>query len=181
MEICAPKKPTASVRLQGRKAVRRFRRYRLRLRARVLSQGTLDQLQMTADRYLQPPDKWTPVSAKGIGDPAMLPAKPFLGCLVMLAASAGLVISNHVVDAVIPLKNARATKPADGETPATVRPQSPIDRPATGARPDDANAEGPISTGRVCTDLNGRTFGWNWPNIPFGAAACGDAGRKTGK
>jgi hypothetical protein len=103
----------------------------------------------------------------------MSPARPLLGCLVMLAALAGLVVSNHVVDAVIPLKNPRAAK--------AVQPESPMDLPATGERPHDANAEGSISTGRACVDLNGRTFGWNWPNIPFGTATCSDAGRKPGK
>ena len=27
--------------------------------------------------------------------------------------------------------------------------------------------------GRLCTDLNGKRFRWNWPNVPF-AAVCGD-------
>jgi hypothetical protein len=27
--------------------------------------------------------------------------------------------------------------------------------------------------GWLCTDLNGKTFRWNWPNVPF-AAVCSD-------
>jgi hypothetical protein len=32
-----------------------------------------------------------------------------------------------------------------------------------------------VSATRTCTDSNGKTFGWNWPNVPFGATACKDA------
>jgi hypothetical protein len=106
----------------------------------------------------------------------MSPAKFVVGCCVLLAALGGLVVSNHVVNAMIPLKSSRVTKAS-----ATVQPKSPIDTPVTGEHPYDANAEAAIPTGRLCTDLNGKTFGWNWPNVPFGTATCSDAGRKAGK
>jgi hypothetical protein len=110
----------------------------------------------------------------------MSPAKPVFGWLVLLAALVGLIVSNHVVDALIPLKDSRATRATARQTTTAVQPESPVDLPAPGERPYDANAETSISTGRVCVDLSGGTFGWNWPNIPFGTAAC-DAARKTGK
>jgi hypothetical protein len=36
-------------------------------------------------------------------------------------------------------------------------------------------ADHPTETGRswLCTDLNGKTFRWEWPNVPF-AAVCHD-------
>jgi hypothetical protein len=108
----------------------------------------------------------------------MSPAKPVFGWLVLLAALVGLVVSNHVVDAMIPLKDSRATRATARQTTAAAQSESPMDIPVTGERPYDANAEG--STVRLCVDLSGGTFGWNWPNIPFGTAAC-DAGRKAEK
>jgi hypothetical protein len=41
------------------------------------------------------------------------------------------------------------------------------DRPAQAARP----------SGRLCTDMNGKTFRWNWPNVPFAAVCNDDHGR----
>jgi hypothetical protein len=79
----------------------------------------------------------------------MSPATLSLGCSVFLAAFVGLIVSTHIVNAVIPLKSLRETK-------------------AT-------------APSRACTDLSGRTFEWNWPNIPFGAGGCSDVGRKAVK
>jgi hypothetical protein len=100
----------------------------------------------------------------------MSSAKPVLGCLVFLAAAVGFVISNHIVDAMIPSQNSRGTNATARDTT-----ESPSALPDAG----DANAEG--STGGQCVDLNGHTFGWKWPNIPFGTTACSDAGRRTDK
>jgi hypothetical protein len=110
-----------------------------------------------------------------MGDAPMSSAKPVLGCLVFLAAAVGFVISNHIVDAMIPSQNSRATNATARETTAGVQSESPSALSDTG----DTNVES--STGRRCVDLNGHTFGWNWPNIPFGTTACSDAGRKTDK
>jgi hypothetical protein len=30
--------------------------------------------------------------------------------------------------------------------------------------------------GRLCTDLNGKTFRWHWANVPFAAVCSGDEG-----
>jgi hypothetical protein len=109
----------------------------------------------------------------------MSPGRFVLGCCVLLAGAGGLIVSNHVVNAMIPLKSSHAAKAT--EAPARAQPQSPSDLPVTGEHPNDANAEAATPTGRTCTDLNGRTFGWNWPNVPFGTATCSDAGRKAGK
>lgn len=106
--------------------------------------------------------------------------KPVLGCLVFLAAAVGLVISNHMVDAMIPSNTSRATNATAGET-ATVPSELPTGLPGAGERPSDTNAEGPLLTGRQCVDSSGHTFRWNWPNIPFGTTACSDAGQKTDK
>jgi hypothetical protein len=32
---------------------------------------------------------------------------------------------------------------------------------------------------RLCTDLNGKTFRWHWPNVPFAAVCSDDEGRET--
>lgn len=44
------------------------------------------------------------------------------------------------------------------------------DRPEQAARP----------SGRLCTDMNGKRFRWNWPNVPF-AAVCNDDDGKDAK
>jgi hypothetical protein len=100
----------------------------------------------------------------------MSSAKSILGCVVFLAAAIGFAISNHMVDAMIPSQNSRATNATARDTA-----ESPSGLPDAG----DANAEG--ATGRRCVDLNGHTFGWKWPNIPFGTTACSDTDRKTDK
>jgi hypothetical protein len=33
--------------------------------------------------------------------------------------------------------------------------------------------------GRLCTDLNGKTFRWNWPNVPFASVCSDDEGREA--
>ena len=33
--------------------------------------------------------------------------------------------------------------------------------------------------GRLCTDLNGKTFRWEWPNVPFAAVCHDDEGREA--
>ena len=113
------------------------------------------------------------------GDTSMSSAKFVLGCSVLLAALGGFIVSNHVVNAMIPLKGSHAAKAT--EAPARVQPRSPSDLPVTGERPYDANGKAATPAGRTCVDLNGRTFSWNWPNVPFGTAACSDADRKAGK
>jgi hypothetical protein len=122
-----------------------------------------------------PPMSPENMSPENMSPAHMSPAKFVVGCCVLLAALGGLVVSNHVVNAMIPMKSSRVTKSA------TVQPKSPIDTPVTGEHPYDANAEAAIPTGRLCTDLDGKIFGWNWPNVPFGTATCSDAGRKAGK
>jgi hypothetical protein len=107
-----------------------------------------------------------------MGDAPMSSAKPILGYLVFLLAAVGFVISNHIVDAMIPSQNSRA---AAGQS------DSPSVLPDTGKGPFDANAESSNATGRRCVDSNGNVFGWNWPNIPFGTATCSDTGQKTDK
>lgn len=34
-------------------------------------------------------------------------------------------------------------------------------------------------SGGLCTDLNGKTFRWNWPNVPFAAVCSDDEGREV--
>lgn len=45
--------------------------------------------------------------------------------------------------------------------------------PAKAARP----AQAAHPSGRLCTDMNGKTFRWNWPNVPFAAVCNDDDGR----
>ena len=33
--------------------------------------------------------------------------------------------------------------------------------------------------GRLCTDLNGKTFRWHWANVPFAAVCSDDEGREA--
>lgn len=44
----------------------------------------------------------------------------------------------------------------------------------------DRSTETAHPPSRLCTDLNGKTFRWDWPNVPF-AAICGDDERKKGR
>jgi hypothetical protein len=43
------------------------------------------------------------------------------------------------------------------------------DHPTETARP----------AGRLCTALNGKTFRWHWPNVPFAAVCSDDEGREA--
>jgi hypothetical protein len=74
----------------------------------------------------------------------MTKARCALGCAIMLAASAGFLVSNYLVDAAIP----------------------GIDRTAESATPT-----------RLCTDIDGKSFRWSWPNAPFGSS-CRDDGKR---
>ena len=38
----------------------------------------------------------------------------------------------------------------------------------------------PHPSGGLCTDMNGKSFRWNWPNVPF-AAVCNDDDGKDAK
>jgi hypothetical protein len=67
----------------------------------------------------------------------MTKAQGILGCSVMLAAFAGFLVTNHLVDTAIPA----------------------ITHTAESATPD-----------RVCTDVEGKSFRWSWPNVPFGSS-----------
>jgi hypothetical protein len=102
----------------------------------------------------------------------MSPAKWVLGCSVFLIALSGLIVSSHLVDAVIPIKRSR-------EATATAQSNLPSDISVTGERPNSAGPEGSVLAPRICVDLNGRSFGWNWPNVPFGSTACSYTGPKA--
>jgi hypothetical protein len=101
----------------------------------------------------------------------MRSGKSFLGCSIILLAAGGFVISNHFVNAMIPPNTSRHT----------AGPDSSPELSAAGRRLDDTGSEGSMSATRVCTDSNGGAFGWNWPNVPFGATACKDAAESKSK
>jgi hypothetical protein len=44
-----------------------------------------------------------------------------------------------------------------------------------------AKTDHATGTGRswLCTDLNGKTFRWNWPNVPFAAVCHDDEGAEA--
>ena len=100
-----------------------------------------------------------------IGNTRMWSAKWILGCSIFLLSAGGMIISNHFVNAMIPPKASRHA----------TRPDASPDISTAGRRLDDTSSEGSISIKRVCIDSNGKAFGWNWPNVPFGTTACRDA------
>ena len=40
-------------------------------------------------------------------------------------------------------------------------------------------AEAARPAGRLCTDLNGKTFRWHWANVPFASVCTDDEGREA--
>ena len=108
----------------------------------------------------------------------MSPVSLILGCSIFLAAFGGLVASCLVVDAAIPPKVARETRPAPQPAAAETESEPASDLADSGESPHRARSESPRLSGRWCVNLDGNAFGWNWPNVPFGAIACGDASRK---
>jgi len=98
-----------------------------------------------------------------------------LGCLVFLAAFGGLVVSCLVVNAAIPPKMSRKTIAPVQQTAAKIGSKPLSDIADGGGSLHEAQPEAPRLAGRLCVNLDGKTFGWDWPNVPFGAIACGDA------
>lgn len=96
-------------------------------------------------------------------------AKLILGCSVFLVASGGLVVSGFVVDATIPPKMSHKAMAAAQQTTAKIE-----SAPASDTRNAGGSGEGPRPLGRWCVNLDGKMFGWDWPNIPFGAIKCED-------
>jgi hypothetical protein len=95
----------------------------------------------------------------------MWSGKSFLGCSIILLAAGGFVISDHFVNAMIPPKTSRHA----------AQPYPSPDISSASRRIDDTGSDGSRSATRLCTDLKGGVFGWNWPNVPFGTTACRDA------
>jgi hypothetical protein len=83
----------------------------------------------------------------------------------MLLAAGGFMVSNHFVNEMIPAKTSRHA----------TQPDASPDISTAGRRPEDTSSEGSASAARTCIDSNGKAFGWNWPNVPFGTTACKDA------
>jgi hypothetical protein len=106
----------------------------------------------------------------------MSPANLILGCSVFLAAFGGLIASCIIVDAIIPPKISSGTSAGPRQAPAKVEANSRSDIAVRGESSHHAELEGLRLHGRFCVGLRGNTFGWDWPNVPFGALACGDAG-----
>jgi hypothetical protein len=105
-------------------------------------------------------------------DRRISPANLVLGCLVFLAAFGGLVASCLVVNAAIPPKISRKTIAPAQQTAAKIGSKPLSDIADGGGSLHEAQSEAP--RGRLCVNLDGKIFGWEWPNVPFGAIACGD-------
>ena len=101
----------------------------------------------------------------------MRSGKSFLGFSIILLAAGGFVISNHFVNAMNFQKASRHSAGSDSSPEIST----------AGRRLDNTVGEGSTSASRVCTDLNGGAFGWNWPNVPFGTTACRDAAESRPK
>lgn len=108
-------------------------------------------------------------------DRRISPANLVLGCLVFLAAFGGLVASCLVVNAAIPPKISRKTIAPAQQTAGKIG-SKPLSDIADGG--SEAHSEAPRLAGRTCVNLDGKIFGWDWPNVPFGAIECGDGRRK---
>ena len=107
-------------------------------------------------------------------DRRISPANLVLGCLVFLAAFGGLVASCLVVNAAIPPKISRKTITPAQQTAAKMG-SKPLSDIADGSGSlHEAQPEAPGLAGRTCVNLDGKIFGWDWPNVPFGAIECGD-------
>jgi hypothetical protein len=108
----------------------------------------------------------------------MSPANLILGCSVFLAALGGLVASCLVVDATIPPKISHKTMAAAHQAPAKIESTPLSDIAGNDGSSRETRSKGPRPSGRLCVNLDGKIFGWDWPNIPFGAIECDDASRK---
>jgi len=98
----------------------------------------------------------------------MSPTKWVLGCSVFLAALGGLVLSTYVVNVALPSRAGKvridATATAGSDDTAH---NSVIAEPRS-----DGSIEGAAPTSKVCVDVDGKSFGWHWPNVPFGTVTC---------
>jgi hypothetical protein len=106
----------------------------------------------------------------------MSPTNLILGCSVFLVAFGGFVASWIIVDAIIPPKISSGSSAAAGQAAGKIEANSQSDIPVRGGSSHAADPEGLRLHGRFCVSLTGHTFGWDWPNVPFGALACGEAG-----
>ena len=108
----------------------------------------------------------------------MLYAELVLGCSTFFLAAAGLLTSFEAVNEMFPPTGSRAE---------TRRAQSPMrkeDRLLGTPVADkiensqEAAAEAEPHLNRLCTGLEGKPFGWDWPNVPFAALTCDIPRRK---
>jgi hypothetical protein len=111
-------------------------------------------------------------------DRRMSPGNLILGCSVFLAVLGGLVASCLLVNAAIPPKISREMRAAAQEAAAKTGSKPLSDIADSSESPDGARSETPRLSGRWCVNFDGKTFGWDWANVPFGAAACGDPSQK---
>ena len=88
------------------------------------------------------------------------PAQWIAGSATMLAATIGFLLTTDATDLRV------MTDAAD----VTAVPHHNAGSPTGGATAQDAGTK-PADEG-VCFTLNGKTFQWRWPNVPFGALRC---------
>ena len=84
-------------------------------------------------------------------------------------AAAGFLTSVQAVNEAFPPKRSRAV--TDQDVSATQKEDRirPNDVASEVKRSSEENAEG---APHICTDLDGKPFGWSWANVPFAAMKC---------
>src|SRR5450432_659356 len=95
-----------------------------------------------------------------------------LGCSIFLAALGGLIVSCLLVNTTIPPQIPRGMGASANQAPAKLESKPLSEIAARAAENHEMHSERPLPSGRFCVNLNGKIFGWDWPNVPFGAIAC---------
>ena len=115
----------------------------------------------------------------GVESTQMSPANLILGCSVFLAALGGLVASCLVVNATTATPKIRhKTIAAAQQTTAKIESTRLSDTAENDKNSRIVPSKPSRLTKLLCVDWDGKTFGWDWPNVPFGAIECHDADRK---
>jgi hypothetical protein len=99
-------------------------------------------------------------------------AKLMLGGLIFCAAAAGFFSSVQAVNEAFPRKHLRvATDQGVSAIQKEDRTQ-PKDAASAVEHPREEKAETEPHLNRLCTSMDGKPFGWSWPNVPFAAMRC---------
>lgn len=105
-------------------------------------------------------------------------AKIILGALISCLVAAGFLASFHAVNEAIPL---RASRSEALEAQSVTHKEDRIQKEnvVSKAEPSAGTAAGPEPhLTRICTNLDGKPFVWDWPNVPFATLSCDNRRRR---